>query len=162
MAYDRPTSLAWSRRGEIAFTVYASEPDASNDPYGRGTETWAVRLIDPESRRVERLGAISDSGASAWAPDGRSLAFRGRDGRIRVYDRASGSTTRVPGVGGRVGHGDVAWSPDGDQLLTFTRSDSKGYALVSVPLDGATTERRTPWTWALDWIGLDDVDWSGR
>lgn len=162
MAYDRPTSLAWSRRGEIAFTVYASEPDAPDNPYGRGTETWAVRVIDPEIRRVERLGAISYGGAPAWSPDGGQLAFRGPDGRIRVHDRASGSTTRVPRAGGRVGHGDLAWSPDGDRLLTFTRADAKGDALVSVLLDGSTTERRSPWTWALDWIAVDDVDWSSR
>lgn len=119
-------------------------------------------MIDPEIRRVVRLGAISYGGAPAWSPDGGQLAFRGPDGRIRVHDRASGSTTRVPGAGGSVGPGDLACSPDGDRLLTFTSADAKGYGLVSVLLDGSTTERRSPWTWALDWIAVDDVDWSSR
>ena len=37
MVYDRPTSLAWSRRGEIAFTVYASEPAEPERPLRAGS-----------------------------------------------------------------------------------------------------------------------------
>ena len=163
MVYDRPTSLAWSRRGEIAFTVYASEPDEPNDPYGTGTESWAVHVIDPESRRVERLGAVADGCAGAWSPDGGRLAFPGPDGQVRLHDRDTGSTNDVAStLRRRGGVGEVAWSPDGRQLLAFIRADARGYALVSVPLDGSETERRTPWTWSLDWIGLDDVDWSSH
>ena len=163
MVYDRPTSLAWSRRGEIAFTVYTSEPDEPDDPYGTGTESWAVRVIDPESRRNERLGAIPCSCEAAWSPDGERLAYVGPDGQVRVHDRVTGSKHDVtPRLMRRGGFGEVAWSPDGHHLLTVTRSGARGYALVSIPLDGSTTERRTPWTWALDWIGVDDVDWSSR
>ena len=51
-AYGPPTTVynrftRWSRRGEIALTVYASEPKQPNDPYGTGTESWTVRVIDP-------------------------------------------------------------------------------------------------------------------
>lgn len=56
----------------------------------------------------------------------------------------------------------MAWSPDGRQLLAFARAGARGDGLVSFPLDGSTTEPRTPWTWALDWIGVDDVDGSSR
>jgi Tol biopolymer transport system component len=168
MAYDRPTSLTWSRRGPIAFTVYSNEPDEPDDPYGTGTGSWTVHLIAPESGRVDRIGTYAGSyddgdAIPAWSPDGERLAFRGRGGQIRVHDRTSGSTTRVTPRDGRLGdYGGVAWSPDGDQLLVFARTDAKGYALASIRVDGSETELRTPWTWALDWIGLDDVDWSSR
>lgn len=163
MVYDRPTTVAWSRRGEIAFTVISSEPYAANDPMGRGTERSTVHVLDPGSRRVERIGSVAiedhSAGGPAWSPDGNRLVFRGSDRRIWLHDRTSGSTSRVAD-GRRIGHGHVAWSPDGDRLLVFTRADGRGYALVSVPLDGSGTERRTPWTWALDWITIEDVAWS--
>ena len=166
MVYDRPTSLAWSRRGEIAFTVYSSEPDEPNDPYGTGTERWTLRVLDPRTRRVERIraaGAGEGEDAPAWSPDGERLGFRGRYGQIWLHDRTTGSTSRVtPGGGRRLGYGGMVWSPDGDQLLVLTRAGARGYALVSVATDGSGSERRTPWTWALDWIGADDLDWSSR
>ena len=150
--------------------MYSSEPNEPNDPYGTGTEHWTLHVVDPGSRQVERIGAAAvdyedyeGDGVPAWSPDGERLAFRGRHGQIWLHDRTSGLTSRVTRGGGRaVGYGEVIWSPDGDQLLVFIRADAQGYALVSIPIDGSGTERRTPWTWALDWIGLDDVDWSSR
>ncbi|KAA1420980.1 hypothetical protein F0U44_01170 [Nocardioides humilatus] len=163
MAYDRPTSLAWSRRGEIAFALCSSEPDESNDPYGTGGERWTVHIIDPRSRRVEKIGPLVREGAAAWSPDGMRLAFVRPDGQVRVHDRSVGSTVNpAPGLRRGGDSGDVAWSPAGDQLLFVTKRRGLGYALVSVRIDGSTTERRTPRTWALDWIGINDVDWSGR
>jgi hypothetical protein len=65
---------------------------------------------------------------------------------------------------------DVAWSPDGERLLAMARSDSSpssaasdsdiGFALVSLSTDGASAEVLTPWTWALDWINLQEVSWQ--
>lgn len=163
MAFDRPTSLAWSSRGEIAFTVYKSEPDQPNDPYGRGTERWAVRVMDPESGRVERVGATLGEGSAAWSPDGGHLAFRGRKGLLRVHDRATGRTRTVArGPGWHRGFGDVTWSPDGERLLTVLWERTRGYALGSVAVDGSGAELQTRWTWALDWVEVDDVDWSSR
>ena len=42
------------------------------------------------------------------------------------------------------------------------RSNDRGFVLASFPLDGSSGEERTPWTWALDWAGRDDVEWSSR
>ena len=157
-AQEVPTALAWSRRGELAFTASSSERD------GTGTGTWTVRVVDPGSGRTDRVGAAAVDGAAAWSPDGRRLAFPGPDGQVRLHDRSTGTTSRVaPGLGGRGGVREVAWSPDGHQLLAIVSGPgSRGPAIVSVPLHGSTTERRTPWTFALDATGLEDVDWSSR
>jgi Tol biopolymer transport system component len=113
---------------------------------------------------VHKLGTIGETTA-AWSPDGSHLAFSGGAGHIRVYDRATGTTARLtPRLAGgdRVRLAGVAWSPDGQELLSKARTADRGEALVSLPIDGTSTEVRTPWTWALDWIDLTDMDWSSR
>ncbi|GAB3244606.1 WD40 repeat domain-containing protein [Nocardioides dilutus] len=165
MAFDQPVSVAWLRPGEVVFTVLASEPDQANNPYGKGTETRTVHVVDLGSGRVQRLQELPDSQTDSWSPDGTRLAVVGTDGRIWVHDRATGATSRVAPRsvdGDKLSIFDVGWSPDGRDLLGIAWKRASGYALFTVPGDGSSSEARTPWTWALDWIGLDDVDWSSR
>jgi Tol biopolymer transport system component len=166
MVFDRPVSITWARPREIMFTLFASTPDEADDPYGTGTETRTVEVIHLGSGRVQSLQELPPtSSGAASSPDGSQLAFVGGAGQLRVYDRATGATSRLAP---RLASGDgltfteVGWSPDGSGLLGMARTSASGYSLVSVPVDGSPSEVRTPWTWALDWVGLEDVDWSSR
>jgi Tol biopolymer transport system component len=162
---DRPISLAWSSRGEIAFTVRGFTPTEPNNPMSGGREHMTVVVIDPDSGRTmldTAASAAEGTGGELWSPDGSQLVFSGPGRRILVFDPATGSTVRVrPQLEGtaRTRYGQPTWSPDGQELLVRARGD-RGIALVSFALDGSSGEVRTPWTWALDWAGLDDVDWS--
>ena len=140
-----------------------STPDEADDPYGAGTETTTVHVMDLGSGRVQRLQELPDSSAAASSPDGSQLAFVGRAGRIRVNDRATGATSTLAprsATGDELAVTDVRWSPDGRVLLAMAYTRARGYALLSVPVDGSSSEVRTPWTWALDWVALEDADWS--
>jgi Tol biopolymer transport system component len=166
MAFDRPTTVSWLREDEIAFTAYSSEPDEANNPYGTGSEIYTAYVLDPRSGRARKIDVVGDvgagtGGAAEWSPDGSRLAFTGPGGQVRLHDLDSDSTTTLGlRVGRRDEFYDLAWSPHGDQLLAMVYDEKKGYALASLPIDGSGGELRTPWTWALDWVVLDDVDWA--
>jgi Tol biopolymer transport system component len=169
MDFDRPISLAWSSRNELAFTVRSFEPTDPNNPNSGGRERWRVLVVDAGSGRTlleAAAGSEFEAGAGeSWPPDGSRLVFTGPRGRILLHDRATGTTHRVRTT---VGGGDGAtvegamWSPDGQRLLARARDDAKGFALVSFGPNESSTEVRTPWTWSLDWTSLDDVAWSSR
>ena len=55
---------------------------------------------------------------------------------------------------------DVAWSTDGERLLAVGRVSDLGLSLVSLSIHGGSVEYLTPWSWALDWINLEDVSWQ--
>lgn len=165
---DRPISLAWSSRDELAFSVRGFEPTEPNNPMSGGWETYTLMVVDPRSGEVllEEAGSALESGVGEdWSPDGSLLVFTGPDGHILLNDRETGSTVRLrPQLeGGRgVAFSAPTWSPDGQGLLVRARDQERGFALVSVARDGSSGEVRTPWTWALDWSSLDDVEWSSR
>ena len=76
-----------------------------------------------------------------WAPDGRRLAFAGRDaeGKRAIYTMGADGTDvkRIPAaVSG------PSWSPDGERIA-FARPDGAEVALVTVAADGSDAQRVT-------------------
>jgi Tol biopolymer transport system component len=128
--------------------------------------------VDTGSERSVSTIHVYDYGA-VWSPDGSRLAFVDENGNVRSIDTSDGSMAMLSPryADGREMHfWDVAWSPDGERLLAMARSDSPspsnstdseiGFALVSLSTDGASAEVLTPWTWAMDWINLQEVSWQ--
>ena len=166
MDYDRPVSVAWSSRDELAFSVRRFIPTEPHNPMSGGKERFTVVVVDAGSGRVllEAAGSAGEGGAGEqWSPDGSRLVFTGSHGYNRLYTRTRGSTVRLAlPLEGTDGGYAPTWSPDGQVLLARARSNNRGFVLASFPLDGSSGEERTPWTWALDWAGRDDVEWSSR
>ena len=125
----------WSPDGRrIAYQVQTSEriPDGV-----RAHTTYELWLVRPDGTGRSRLtggrpGELGDenpvfavrSGAWAWSPDSRRIAYvvpRGADaprGAVWVVDVAT-RATRYVGPGS-----DVAWSPDGRRLATTTNDEA--------------------------------------
>lgn len=157
-------AVSWSVRNVLAFTVTTLVPVEGGE-----REDHTVHLIDLDSGRARKVGPIASMDARpAWSPDGSHLAFVGLGeplGRIWVTDQAGAPTLKLtpPLVNGSELHcWDVAWSPDGQELVALAKAVGDALALVSFPLEGSSTTILTPWTWAFDWINLDDVTWARR
>jgi Tol biopolymer transport system component len=165
----RPVSVSWSPRGELAVTVLTEVAESGGT---RDVRTVHVVDVDTGSERSLDTIHVYDYGA-AWSPDGSRLAFVDEKGDVRLSDRNDSSmTTLSPRYedGRQMHFWDVTWSPDGERLLAMARSDSpspsnstdseRGFALVSLSTDGASADALTPWTWAMDWINLQEVSWQ--
>jgi Tol biopolymer transport system component len=115
----------WSPNGHwIAYEVQTSTHVLTGLRAHTTYELWLVRPDGSERRRlVPGPGEVVNdnplysvaSGAWAWSPGGRRIAFvAGPEGaeRVRIVDVETGKTrSRGPGS-------DVAWSPDGRRLAT--------------------------------------------
>ena len=93
--------------------------DGSSRPWG---QLWVMTLTDGKSTRFG--GEQDASGNPEWAPDGRSIAYRGRVGDksglivarpdgsgARFLAEMSGTNAPLPGSGKT-----IAWSPDGTRI----------------------------------------------
>ncbi|HKJ56889.1 MAG TPA: BTAD domain-containing putative transcriptional regulator [Nitriliruptoraceae bacterium] len=106
---------------------YASVQVATWSPDGRwiataGTDRRAlVWDADTGDLRASMSGHDGAVVGAAWAPDSARLATSGEDGTARVWDVSDGGGTEVVRLSARDTQGvvsDVAFSPDGQQLLT--------------------------------------------
>jgi dipeptidyl aminopeptidase/acylaminoacyl peptidase len=93
--------------------------DTPGRPYG---QLW---IMDLATQKSVRLGGEKDrSGGPVWSPDGKWLAFQGRQGdkgglfiarpdgsEVTYLASPGGTNSPLPGAGN-----DVCWSPDGKQI----------------------------------------------
>jgi dipeptidyl aminopeptidase/acylaminoacyl peptidase len=101
----------------VAYVVENNDGDGR--PYG---QLWVMTVADGKS---VRFGAEKEpSGSPEWAPDGKSIAYRGRVGDksglviarpdgsgARFIAELNGTNAALPGAGKS-----VAWSPDGKRI----------------------------------------------
>ncbi|GAB3849058.1 hypothetical protein [Dactylosporangium cerinum] len=120
----------WSRRGGfVAFLVSSTpltagrKPGMSSDGY-----VWNVAVIRDQSSTVDLVGpAITDANALAVSPDATQMAV-GTEESILLIDVRTGVSRPVPGEAGAY---DLAFSPDGRQLLC-TGTDKKSMRTIAV------------------------------
>jgi eukaryotic-like serine/threonine-protein kinase len=112
----------------------------------------AVEVWDPHAGRLERRlpggagNVLSDPlpdqlYASAWAADGRTLALAKSNGRIEVWDAATGAKRFEVKLGGLIRE-ELAFSPDGRRLAAgvLRRRPDSGQEVVILDSDtGAET-----------------------
>jgi dipeptidyl aminopeptidase/acylaminoacyl peptidase len=101
----------------LAYTV--AMRDEPGRPYG---QLW---MMDPTTQKSIRFGGDKDRGGEAvWSPDGKWIAFFGRQGDkhglmiarpdgsdVTVLAVPEGTNSPLPGTGN-----EVTWSPDGKQI----------------------------------------------
>ena len=117
---------AWSPGGQL-IAFFASPQAIGVDGFARASVPWNLYLMDPEEQQPRKvLGDIQYPRALAWSPDSRWLAL------------AAGAPTRRPGLWlyavesgelRRVSEHyilEVAWSPDGQQLVAIRRAPWRG------------------------------------
>lgn len=75
-----------------------------------------IRLWQADGSETILDGHRVGANAVAWSPDGRRLASVGNDGKLVVRDMVSGTVSTRASAGGALS--DVAWSVDGQQILT--------------------------------------------
>lgn len=85
-----------------------------------------------------------------WSPTGDRIAFV-QNGELAVLDVASGRVVPLADIGRAYGFDDIAFSPEGDQIM-FTRTDAAGASsLWSVHADGSDPHQLVAGTGWGDW-----------
>ncbi len=129
----------WSRDGA---KIYYRQPD-DGASFSQGPSALIERdLASGQSREMFRGVALS--GASV-APDGRTLALRRLEGRSTIVmtvpldGGTSREVARLTEPDAFLGRS-VTWTPDGRQLLTFSRVNGAVRPTI-VPIDGSPLRR---------------------
>ncbi len=101
---------------------------AHGDEVATGSADGVVRLWDTAADPAQGVSEAHEGGVTglAYAPDGKTLATVGNDGRLRVWELATGRRLWEAGNEGGVKLQGVAFSPDGKRVAVA----SDGYAAV--------------------------------
>jgi Tol biopolymer transport system component len=128
---------------EVSFETADFAPDWSPDgslvAFESNRRGGGVYVIDSSGQGLRRLlrGEASDA---EWSPDGRRLAFVGRDG-VYVVSATGGRAIRI--VRGKE-FSLPAWSPDGHTLAIVKGEPDFSSAIYTVGLDGQRLKRLLP------------------
>ena len=126
-------------RLEGAGPALAFAPDSGSVfTLGPLLERWDVRTGKPLYPNARADGHVGPVAAIAFAPDGRSVATAGRDGTLRVWDRAAGTHKVVGGSVGVSAGRVLAFAPDG---LLLTSGEKAGELALLDPDTGRVTRR---------------------
>jgi hypothetical protein len=157
VSWDRPVALSWIDPKEIAITVHTE----TALPGGGAMDGLEIHVVAAGSGRERKLWKITSTGRGGdLSADGSRLVEVAGKRSLRVTARSGGPARRVAVrlPGGRPSLiTDVAWAPDGDGLLAMVWHRRRGYALVTLAVNGGAAELLTPWTWALDWTDLSGM-----
>jgi len=109
------------------------------------TATSGAAQENPEAfRRLTRLGGVY---YPTWAPDGRTLAFSGANGRILAVSLDGGPPWQITGPEGPGGGGThPSWSPDGEYIAHYAGVGSGNLHLRVVSIHGGPPIRVVPST----------------
>jgi Tol biopolymer transport system component len=123
-------------RGENGMFVFGIETGA-DDPSGRSFGTGPIEVSPVRGRPLTKL--FSDSGTEpVWSPDGRTIAYDGGMGLLRM--NADGSGQRL--ISGR-SVADPSWSGDGRQIVAFDEN-ANPIGLIVINADGTHPRRILP------------------
>jgi len=126
---------AWSPIGEVIAFI---------EEYQEGRK---IRLVQSDHTPLQDVatGSVTPSGGLSWSPDGRRLAFADEDGDLYIVDIASGITTPVLAMPGRIEG--TSWLSDGRTIVfSATREENPTqymWDIYSIDIDGRELRRIT-------------------
>jgi len=106
-----------------------------------------IRLVHSDHRPLQDVatGSVTPSGVLSWSPDGMRLAFADEDGDLYIVDIASGITTPVLAMPGRIEG--TTWSGNGTTVVfSATREENATqylWDIYSIDLDDGELRRIT-------------------
>ena len=114
-------------------------------------------MMDSDGTNETQVLAMPDVRASAFSPDGKSIAFIANvpDPQVHTVEIATGQVkqvTNLTGIGLR-----ISWSADGKKLL-FSRQVGTSYNLFSIAPDGTGMKQLTKCTKVVCWDGQYSPD----
>ncbi len=117
------TNLHQVTQGETNDIFPAWSPDAEWIAYHGNCTLW---IVHPDGTGATALSADLCATSIAWSPDGRWIAFLeggmpdgSRPSTIRAFERDGSDSRIVYTFSQPVNHGQVAWSPDGQQIFVL-------------------------------------------